>query len=219
MKAALYIILLCTLLMGCDKYTEKVIEPDNCKFINYCYFGDSTALLGELANDYILVAFDSNVSEIQIRNFIATEKEFDPTFTYSLYGNLVTLKFSQSKSCQDISSFIATLHKVPMITFVHYTMKTDCSYSFMPILANICVNTYGNHFRVKVKDANDLTHLNATIKFTGTQLVEQDRFSPQWFRLKADKNSKGDALSMANYFKESKLFERAEPILWKFPVE
>ncbi|WP_353549632.1 hypothetical protein [Sediminibacterium sp. KACHI17] len=219
MKALFYCLLLSCLLMGCDKYSETVIEPSTCKFINYCYFGDSTATLGELSNSYILVAFDSNATESQIRSFIRSEKEFDSTFTYTLYGNTAPLKFKQSKDCQDITAFIATLQKDPMVTFVHYTMKTDCSYTFMPILASRCVNTYSNFFTVKIKDANDLTDLHTMIKLTGTKLVEQDRFSPQWFTLKADKNSKGDALHMANHFKESKLFERAEPKLLKIPVE
>lgn len=219
MKALLYSFLLACLLMGCDKYTEKVIEPSTCNFINFCYFGDSIALLGELDNDYLIVGFDDKATESQIRNFIESEKEFAPNYIYTPQSYKVPLKLKQPKSCQDITAFIATLQKDSIIRFVHYTMKTDCSYTFMPILAYRCVNSYGEFFYVKVKDANDLTHLNATIKFTGTQLVEQDRFSPQWFKLKANKNSKGDALSMANYFKESKLFERAEPVLWKIPVE
>lgn len=219
MKALLSFLLIGTLLMGCDKYTEKVIEPNTCNFINYGYFGDSIASLGELANDYILVGFKNKTAESQIRNFIESEKEFAPNYVYTPQSYIVPLKLKQIKSCQDLTAFMTTLQKDSIIEFVHYTMKTDCSSTFMPILASRCVNSYTEFFYIKVKDANDLTHLNATIKLTGTQLVEQNSSSPQWFKLKADKNSKGDALSMANYFKESKLFENAEPIIWKIPVE
>lgn len=219
MKAALYTIFLCTLLMGCDKYTEKIIEPGNCNFINFYYYGDSIITLGELSNDYITVAFDSSATESQIKSFIAAEKEFDPTFTYTLYGYFVPLKFKEPKSCQEITAVIATLQKNPMVAFVHYTMKTDCSYTFMPILGSKCVMIYSNYFRVKVKNVNDLTDLNAMIKSTRTELVNQNSFMPQWFTLRTTKNSKGDALRMANYFQESKLFEYAEPNPWKIPVE
>jgi hypothetical protein len=46
---------------------------------------------------------------------------------------------------------------------------------------------------------------------TNTQLVEQFQTMPDWFILRATKNSKGDGLHMANYFYESKLFVTAEP--------
>lgn len=220
MKALLYSFLLGCVLMGCNKNTEKVVEPDTCKFVNYYYIGDSIASLGELDNEYIIVGFNKKAKDSQIKNFINSEKEFAPNYNYTTQSYQVPLKLKQPKSCQDITAFIAKLQKDTMITFVHYTMKTDCRYSFMPIIASRCIKTYSEFFNVKVKDTNDLTHLNATIKFTSTQLVEQNRFSPQWFTLKADKNSKGDALSMANYFKESKLFERVEPIiLFTLPVE
>jgi len=220
MKELFYFLLIGTLLMGCNKNTEKVVESDTCKFVNFFYSGDSTVSLGELANDYIIVGFDDKSTESQIRDFIESEKEFAPNYTYTTQSFFVPLKLRQPKSCQGITAFIAKLQKDPLITLVHYTMKTDCSYSFMPILASRCVKSYSKFFNVKVKDANDLTSLNTMIKSTGTQLVEQNRSYPQWFMLKADKNSKGDALSMANYFKESKLFEHAEPIiLWTLPVE
>lgn len=219
MKAALYIILLCTLLMGCDKYTEKIIEPNNCNFINYYYYGDSIITLGELSNDYITVAFDSSATESQIRNFIAVEKIFDTTYHYTPSSYFVPLKFKEPKSCQEITAVIATLQKNPMVAFVHYTMQTDCSYNFMPILGSRCVMIYSNAFYVKVKNVNDLSDLNTMIKSTRTELVHQNSYMPQWFTLRATKNSKGDALRMANHFKESKLFEYAEPNLWKIPVE
>lgn len=219
MKAALYIILLYTLLMGCDKYSEKIIEPNNCNLINYYYYGDSIITLGELSNEYITVAFDSSATESQIRNFIAVEKIFDTTYHYTPYSYFVPLKFKEPKSCQEITALITTLQKNPIVVFVHYTMKTDCSYTFMPILGSKCIMIYSNYFRVKVKNVNDLTDLNAMIKSTRTELVYQNSFMPQWFTLRANKNSKGDALRMANHFKESKLFEYAEPNPWKIPVE
>ena len=54
---------------------------------------------------------------------------------------------------------------------------------------------------------------------TNTQLVEQFQFMPDWFTLRATKNSKGDALHLANYFYESKHFIATEPDILKFPVE
>lgn len=221
MKAALYIILLCTLLMGCDKYTEKVIEPGSCNFIDFYYYQDSTISLGALSNDYIVVAFDTNATETQIKNFIESTKEFDPAYRYKLYSNkIAALKFKQSKSCEDITAVITALQKTPLVLFVNYAMQTnDCLDNFWNQMGKLCINSYSNYFYVKVKDLNNLTDLNNMIKSTRTELVEQYQFMPQWFTLRANKNSKGDALRMANYFKESKLFEYAHPNPWKLPVE
>lgn len=221
MKTALYIILLCTLLIGCDKYTEKVIEPGSCNFIDFYYYQDSTISLGALSNDYIVVAFDTNATETQIKNFIESTKEFDPTYRYKLYSNkIAALKFNQSKSCEEITAVITALQKTPIVLFINYAMQTnDCNDNFGNPMGNRCVNSYSNVFYVKVKDVNDLTDLNKMIKSTRTELVEQYQFMPQWFTLRANKNSKGDALRMANNFKESKLFEYAGPNPWKLPVE
>lgn len=221
MKAASYIILLCTLIMGCDKYTEKIIEPGSCNFIDFYYYQDSTISLGALSNDYIVVAFDTNATESQIKNFIESTKEFDPAYRYKLYSNkIAALKFKQSKSCEEITSVITTLQKTPIVLFINYAMQTnDCNDNFGYPMGNRCVNSYSNAFYVKVKDVNDLTDLNKMIKSTRTELVEQSQFMPQWFILRTNKNSKGDALRMANYFKESKLFEYAGPNPWKLPVE
>ena len=74
-----------------------------------------------------------------------------------------------------------------------------------------CVNSYSNFFHVKVKNANDLSDLNRLVSETNTW-IEYRNDSPfqQWFLLGADKNSRGDALEMANYFYETGLFESSE---------
>ena len=67
-------------------------------------------------------------------------------------------------------------------------------------IGNLCINSYGSNFYVKVFDENDLTNLKQKIAETNTELVKQNEFMPKWFELRATKNSNGDALKMANYF-------------------
>lgn len=221
MKIAQYSIILFTLLIGCTKSTKKVTEPASCNFIDFYYYQDSTISLGTLSNDYILVSFDTNSTESQIKNFIESTKEFDSKYSYKLYSNkIAVLKFKQSKSCEEITAVIATLQRSPMVFFAHYTMQTaDCLDNFWMPMGKLCINSYSSIFYVKVKDPNDLTNLNKVITSTRTELVERYSFAPEWFILKANKNSKGDALRMANYFKESKLFDYAGPNPLKLPVE
>lgn len=112
MKAALYSLLLFSLLTGCDKYTEKLSEPISCNFIDFYYFQDTTISLGALSNHYIVVAFDTNATESQIRNFVAADKEFDSSYQFKLYANKIApLKFAQPKTCEEITAIIASLQK------------------------------------------------------------------------------------------------------------
>lgn len=221
MKAALYSLLLFSLLTGCDKYTEKLSEPISCNFINFYYFQDTTISLGELSNQYIIVAFDSNATESQIRNFVAADKEFDSSYQPKLYPyKIKPLKFSQPKTCEEITATIARIQKNPMVVFAHYTMQTDdCLSPIGYSMGNLCVNSYSNYFYVKVKDQNDLTDLKKLIKETNTVFIEQYTYDLKWCTLQTTKNSKGDAMKMANYFRDSKLFLHAQPEPWKFSVE
>lgn len=100
------------------------------------------------------------------------------------------------------------------------TLKTDnCQNLIWEEIGNLCINSYGSNFYVKVFDENDLTDLNQKIAETKTELVEQNEFMPQWFKLRATKNSNGDALKIANYFYETGLFEHSELGISKYPVE
>lgn len=64
-----------------------------------------------------------------------------------------------------------------------------------------------------------MTDLNQKIAETNTELVKQNEFMPKWYELRATKNSKGDALKMANYFYETGFFECSEPGISLYPVE
>ena len=99
-------------------------------------------------------------------------------------------------------------------------MKTDnCTNLIGEQIGDLCINSYGSNFSVKVFDENDLTDLNQKIAETNTELVKQNEFMPKWFELRATKNSNGDALKMANYFYETGLFEHSEPGISKYAVE
>jgi hypothetical protein len=221
MKAALYFSLVVTMLISCNKNNEKLSEASSCNFIDFYYYQDSTISLGELSNQYIVVAFDSNATESQIRSYIAADKELDQSYKFTLNNSkTAVLKFREPKTCEAITATIARMQKSSMVAFVHYAMKTnDCLNAFGMPMGNLCINSYNSFFYVKVKDANNLTDLIKLAQATNTIIIEQYIYDPKWVTLKATKNSKGDALSMANYFKESKLFTYAHPDPMKWPVE
>ena len=115
---------------------------------------------------------------------------------------------------------ISDLQLNSIIAYTHFTMQTDnCENDIWETIGNLCVNSYSSLFYLLVFDETELTDLNNMIAETNTELVEQNRFMKKWFTLSATKNSKGDALKMANYFYESGLFEHSDPDITKYPVE
>ena len=71
---------------------------------------------------------------------------------------------------------------------------------------------------VFVKDVNDLSDLYAVVQETNTRIIEQDPYMPRWFTISAGKNSKGNALQMANYFYETGKFAAAQPCFWETKI-
>lgn len=94
----------------------------------------------------------------------------------------------------------------------HYTIQPDsCTDLIGQPIGNLCVNRYSSNFYVKVFDETNLTDLHNVISETNTELTGQNEFMKKWLTLRATKDSKGNALKMANYFYESGLFEYSEP--------
>jgi hypothetical protein len=201
-------------------------EAYSCEFIDFKYYNDTQDYLGEMSNDYLLIGIDTIYNDIQIQSFISTLPQFDQTYNYSIHhsGNYkfkeIPLKFTSSKSCGEITQIISDIEQNQIVSYAHFTMQTnDCQNLIWEPIGNLCVNSYGSNFYVKVFDENNLSDLNLVISQTNTELVEQNQFMPKWFELRAIKTSDGDGLAMANYFYETGLFEHSEPGISKYPVE
>jgi hypothetical protein len=221
MKNLFFLLTLSLLVLSsCNKEDSKY-----CKFIDFKYYNNAKYFLGELSNDYLLIGVDTSYSDSQIQSFTSSIKEFDQNYNFTItksgsykYKSFV-IKLNRSKNCSKITRLISKLEKNEMVSFAHYTMKTDdCTNYFGESMGNLCVSTFGSEFYVKVMNENDLTSLNQMIQETNTQLISQEQFMPKVFVLRATKNSKGNALAMANYFHESSLFEFSEPNIIKIPV-
>lgn len=66
-------------------------------------------------------------------------------------------------------------------------------------------------FYVKLLHENDITKLENLAASNGIEILGNNQFMSLWFILSCSKNSKGNALEMANFFHESGLFSSAEP--------
>lgn len=68
-----------------------------------------------------------------------------------------------------------------------------------------------NFFYVKLKNKNDLQKLQAKANEFQAIIVEQNKFMPLWFTLVITKNTPYNTLVIANLFKESGIFDAAQP--------
>ena len=205
---------------------EDVTPMGECGFTDFKYYQGEQDFLGEMSNHYILLGVDTAHNDNQIHEFISTVKDLDRNYSYTVHTfprykfKEIPLRLQSFKTCGQIGYIIAELEQNEIVSYVHYTMKTDnCLNLIWEPIGNLCINSYGSNFYVKVFDENDLNDLNRIIEETNTELVGPNDFMPKVFELRATKGSQGDALKMANYFHETGLFEFTEPGISKYAVE
>jgi len=221
-----FLILFPFLLASCIDESGNEKLQSSCDYIDFKYYNGAEDYLGELSNDYLLIACDTTYTNNEIQDFISKESYFDQNYDYTIYSYAyykykeMPLKLKSSKTCEELTSLISDLQQNSIISYVHYTIQTDnCENDIWEPIGNLCINSYSSLFYVKVPDETDLTDLNNMITETNTELIEQNEFMKNWFTIRATKSSKGDALKMANYFYETGLFESSEPDITKYPVE
>ncbi|WP_118195916.1 S8 family serine peptidase [Albibacterium indicum] len=73
--------------------------------------------------------------------------------------------------------------------------------------------TLSHLFYVKLKKEEDIDKIKKLAHENNIRIEGRNKYMPLWIVLSCDKNSKGNALEMANYFFETGLFSAAEPDL------
>ncbi len=216
--------LLFIFILGCEKNVK--IDELPCRYTDFKYYNNESYSLGEMSDDYILIGSDSSNTDNSIIDFIKSKDYIDQNYDFEIFKNsnyrykYLGLRLNRTCSCSEIAWILNDVEQNPIIDYAHYTTQTDdCTNLIWETIGELCVNSYSNIFFVKVKDPNDISHLNKTIVETNTKIREQNQFMNDWYSLYADKDSKGDALQMANYFYETGLFEASEPDIIKIVVE
>ncbi len=217
--------LLCALaFVSCEK--EGGLPPADCDLLNFKYYNDAEYDLGNVSDLYLMLACDGDASTQQIEDLVASMSFFDQDYTYEIREDenypfqYMALKFDERKSCEQIVLAKAALEEQEIVSYVHHSFETDdCMSPIWEPLGELCVNTYSSLFYVKVMDQHDLADLYDNISYANCEFVSQNSFMPQWFTVRATKDSNGDALKLANLFYESGQFLAAEPDIITLPVE
>ncbi|WP_299701782.1 hypothetical protein [uncultured Pontibacter sp.] len=167
------------------------------------YYKDEQKDLGLVYTRKILVAFTDDLSIEQISE--ATQRHgFVQSLGQAVHSNsarLYPIQLVDGLNCQQAEAAIAQMAKDPAVSYAAPFFETGDGQ-----LLGI-----SNEFIVTVEagrqPANDV--LNRLANATGTELITA--LSEDTFVLRADKNSRGNALEMANFFHKQPLVKHAEP--------
>lgn len=225
MKNKIYLIgLIFSFILSCEK--DDKINELSCRYTAFMYIPSGIHHLGQMSGDYILIGSDSINSDNLIQDFIKSKYYLDKRYVFKIHSTYnypykyAALKLNITHSCAKITWILDDLEKSSIISFAHYTTQTnDCKNLIWETIGKLCVNSYSNVFYLKVKDTNDLSDLNKILSVTNTWIRAQDQFMSDWYTIFADKNSKGDAIEMANYFHETGLFAVSQPDIIKIVVK
>jgi len=195
-------------------------EVNNCECMDELFYyeiGDNETLkfiLGDLLlNERLLIGFDEKANDAEIVNYVnqtgffKTVNEGDIDYLTIPYIGIddcimfVVLK--EPTSCTSLKEIIQTLEKTPIVSYANLVFKGEKFTDKQDVASDgyVRVGSFTSRFYVKVKDANDLSDLYALAQETNTNILGNVG-DPQWYMLKIEEKSKGNAMQMGNYFHE-----------------
>jgi hypothetical protein len=189
-------------------------ELTECDSLYHYYDGEKIFVNQYLLNDYLLVGFTYQTSDEDIVNYINQTGLFHAADAgkiehayYAYQYNLIFVNLNENKTCSELRDIISLLEESPIVALADFVFCCEGTPEF-------CTSQPSSDyyiFNVKVNDVNDLSDLYILAAETNTLVIGQAPYAPAWYYVRADKNSKGSAMQMANYFYETGKFAIAEP--------
>jgi len=194
------------MITGCNKDKDKEETGCDCNEELYYYKNGQKVFIGDLfLNNSLLVAFTSEY-EKEMEDYLYLDKWIESYLNGSgifepldwtrgriiaITGNDVAyielwLITKVPKTCSQMKNIIHWLENEQLVAYASFTFKN--------------LLTYYPYFFVEV---NDLSDLYALMQETNVKVLRNEG---NRFTILADKNSKGNALQMANYFYETGKF-------------
>ena len=163
--------------------------------------GNKQFLYSRLIGDCLLVGFDNQVLDGDIKDYINQTGLFDTVnnniFDVGTGFKLVLVNTVVPKTCFQLSEIISLLYESPIVVFASFTFETSGTWNTLSYTTDFIVS-----------NDNNLSDLQAIAIETNTYIKSYNSYH---YILSVDKNSNGDALQMANYFYETGKFSYAEP--------
>jgi hypothetical protein len=174
----------------------KKDSQDDCKSRYYYYSSDKISLTDVPGTGTI--SFYDTISAGDINQILNQHQDLQ---LLSVHENTHRIIISiNSTSCLESDIIISSVKKDPRIS--------NCN-MFLTGKDGSIIGIY-DVFVCKLKSDSNLSQLNDLLSRTRTTIIRAG-LSTRHYLIRADKNSSGDALDMANEFFESGYFEYAEP--------
>lgn len=194
---------------------QKVNETCLSKHFYY-YFDEKYYIDTLLHTDYLLIGFYETSSYDDINAFLDSTRLFrsDNMSIFPGSDYIVTInRLNNSQTCHEINEIIEDVETNENVAFAAYTYKGEFCFGFN------CTElmSYSNEFVVSLYDTSDFDRLQILCENTDTWISEE--MDSGNILLRVDKNSRGNALEMANLFYESGIFYFSEPNFHYFSIE
>ena len=201
---------------SCDKEEESQVLGCDCADELFYYVSDEKLFLDDrFLNDWLLVGFESQIQDSEIVNFINQADLFKPVDASSITSHarseddyhMMFVNTKKPKTCSQLKEIISTLEKSPIVAYATLSFKGISCFGFscMDYLA------FSHYFLVAVKDKDDLSDLYTVAEETNTWIKGTDQFNPNYFILRANKNSNSNTIQILQYFNETGKFLFADP--------
>ena len=208
------------LCLSCQNRDEGDKSDGDCREELFYYKNDEVQFIDNLLlNDWLFVGFDQQVQDKEIISYINKTDFFKsidasnilrPNCDESRLENEYTKLFVNTKkhhTCSQLKEIIRILEQssIGAVADLAFCLSSsDCS----------VVMSYTSGIIVQAKDVDDLSSIYALVQETNTRIDEAwdyASFIPGYFIIRVNKNSKGNAMQMANYFYETGTFLVSEP--------
>ena len=169
---------------------------DDCQ-TRFYYYQAEKIFLTEISHQGTISFYDTLSVDV-INPFIA---RYPKIHSLSIPSNSHRVIISiNSESCNETNTLFSKIKRESNVSNCNRFFISSKGYTMGIYDVFVC----------KLKSDFNETHLNELLNRTKTEILKAD-ISRHYYFIRADKNSKGDALDMANEFFESGYFEFAEP--------
>jgi hypothetical protein len=181
------------ILMSCQKDNTN----NDCNNNRFYYYESGKIALKEIFNKGTISFYDT----LSIDTINVILKQYESIhYTFNLIRTSCIIVTVDTKSCSETDLLFSKIKKDGRISNCDKYLITSDS---------LDLGIY-DIFLCKLKKESLINHLNDLVIKTNTKIVRYSNLGG-YYLIRADKNSKGDALDMSNEFYESGYFEYAEP--------
>ncbi len=203
----LLFLIICTSCIVDDPEPEPIIPNASCSSNLYTYYkNEKLDLSKRLLNNYIIIGFNSSNPHNSIESDL-----FSGTSTR--LGSVDMYQLKKTLSCSDLNNLRLTLKQQNNVSFVSMAYARS-SKNLLSVNVDLDFNNENyiystDNFIVELNKTEDIELLNQMLTKTKTVLVKEIKINQ--YLIKTNRESKGDALEMANYFQETKQFKMSIP--------